>query len=254
MALNTKALHISIKIFLRVVVAGLLLPANMGFAMDHIVIGKAYNLKGELEYIEHHTVRYKNDQIVGITTIFLDAEFKKIGDLISDFSKGSQYGSYKLTDIRQQYSDGARVETDRITLFHRKNPKAALKTKTLPLDSRQIVGQGFNQFIVANVDALIRGEELRMKLVLPSKLDQYDVCIRKTKTEGNILHIRVEMENWFLKLFAPHLDAEYDLRLKRLLRYDGISMIADSKGKNAQVSISYEYEPDKTLLAKLPKF
>jgi hypothetical protein len=62
------------------------------------------------------------------------------------------------------------------------------------------------------------------------------------------------MENWFLKLFAPHLDAEYDLRLKRLLRYDGISMIADSKGKNAQVSISYEYEPDKTLLAKLPKF
>jgi hypothetical protein len=93
-----------------------------------------------------------------------------------------------------------------------------------------------------------------MKLVLPSKLDQYEVCIRKSKIEGDVLHIRVEMANWLLKLFAPHMDAEYDLKTQRLLRYDGISMVEDTSGKNAQVSITYEYEPDKMLLAKLPKF
>ena len=129
-----------------------------------------------------------------------------------------------------------------------------METKSLPMTVDQIVGQGFNQFIVTRLDALARGEEFRMKLVLPSKLDQYDIRIRKSKIEGDVLHIRVEMDNWFLKLFAPHMDAEYDLKTRRLLRYDGISMVENAGGKNAQVSITYEYEPDKMLLAKLPKF
>jgi hypothetical protein len=129
-----------------------------------------------------------------------------------------------------------------------------METKSLPMHADQIVGQGFNLFVESRLDDLARGEEFRMKLVLPSKLDQYDVCIRKSNLEGNILHIRVEMDNWFLKLFAPRIDAEYDLKQRRLLRYNGISLVADANGKHVPVSIAYEYEPDEMLLAKLSKF
>ena len=70
MALNTKALHISIKILLRVVIAGLLLPANMGFAMDHIVIGRAYNLRGELEYTLFAVQNYERHLVLFHLAIF----------------------------------------------------------------------------------------------------------------------------------------------------------------------------------------
>jgi len=251
---NIKILNILIKVFLPVLVAGLLLPSTPGFAEDQIVIGKAYNANGELEYIEHHRLSLDGGRTVAIRTVFLDAGFQKIGELFSDFSHGPQFGSYEFTDSRAQYADGAKVTADRIRLYCRRSPGGDMETKSLPMTADQIVGQGFNQFIVTQLDALARGEEFRMKLVLPSKLDQYDVCIRKSKIEGDVLHVRVEMANWFLKLFAPHMDAEYDLKSRRLLRYDGISMVEDTSGKNAQVSITYEYEPNKMLLAKLPKF
>jgi hypothetical protein len=251
---NIKFHYILLKVLLRVVVAGLLLPSNPGLAADQIVIGKAFNQKGELEYIEHHRLLIDGGRIVATRTVFLDAGFQKIGELVSEFSHGPQFGSYEFTDSRAQYLDGAKVTADRITLYCRRTPGGDMETKSLPIKADQIVGQGFNQFIVTRLDALTRGEEFRMKLVLPSKLDQYDVCIRKSKIEGGVLHIRVEMANWFLKLFAPHMDAEYDLKTRRLLRYDGISMIEDAGGKNSQVSIAYEYEPDKLLLAKLSKF
>ena len=243
-----------IKVFLLVSLAGLFLPPIPGFAADQIVIGKAYNANGELEYIEHHRLHLDGDRVVAIRTVFLDTGFQKIGELVSDFSHGPQFGSYEFTDSRAQYTDGARVTADRITLYCRRSPGGDIETKSLPITSDQIVGQGFNQFIVTRLDALARGEEFRMKLVLPSKLDQYEVCIRKSKIEGDVLHVRVEMANWFLKLFAPHMDAEYDLKTRRLLRYDGSSLVEDAGGKNTQVSIMYEYEPDKMLLAKLPKF
>jgi hypothetical protein len=228
------------KVFLLLVVAGWLLPSTPGFAEDQIVIGKAYNSNGELEYIEHHRLRHDGGRTIAIRTVFLDASFQKIGELVSDFSHGPQFGSYEFTDSRAQYADGAKVTADRITLYCRRSPGGDMETKSLPMTTDQLVGQGFNQFIVTRLDALARGEEFRMK--------------RKSKIEGDVLHIRVEMANWLLKLFAPHMDAEYDLKTQRLLRYDGISMVEDTSGKNAQVSITYEYEPDKMLLAKLPKF
>lgn len=249
-----KVLYILFKYTLRVLIAGVLIPSSLSIAAEQIVIGKAYNLSGELEYFEHHRVRYQNGQIIGIKTIFFDDTLQKVGELVSDFSNGQQFGSYDLIDSRHQYVDGARITADRIELYHRKSPKRDLKTKSLPLTPKQVVGQGFNQFIVANLDAIAGGEEFHMKLVLPSELDQYDVLIRKRKIDGHTLYIRVEMSNWFLKLFAPHLDAEYDLKTGRLMRYDGISMIAAANGKNSRVSITYEYEPDRTLLAKLSRF
>jgi hypothetical protein len=251
---NLKIQNILLRVLLQAVVVALLLPSNPGLAQDQIVIGKAYNSNGELEYIEHHRLRLGGDRIVSIRTVFLSADFHKIGELVSDFSHGPQFGSYQFSDSRAQYRDGARVTTDRITLYCRKSHGSDIETKSLPMHADQIVGQGFNLFIESRLDDLARGEEFRMKLVLPSKLDQYDVCIRKSKIEGDVLHIRVEMDNWFLKLFAPRIDAEYDLKQRRLLRYNGISLIADSNGKHVPVSIAYEYEPDEMLLAKLSKF
>jgi hypothetical protein len=43
-------------------------------------------------------------------------------------------------------------------------------------------------------------------------------------------------------MFAPHVDAEYDLKTRRLLRYEGISNLEDNSGKHKKVTITYSYE------------
>jgi hypothetical protein len=57
------------------------------------------------------------------------------------------------------------------------------------------------------------------------------------------LWIRIELDNWFLRLFAPRIEAECHLGNRRLLSYQGLSMIADESGNNLPVTVSYNYSP-----------
>jgi hypothetical protein len=77
---------------------------------------------------------------------------------------------------------------------------------------------------------------------LPSRLDQYEFRIRKRKVDGDTLYIRLEIDNWLLRLFAPHVDVEYDQENRRLLRYEGISNLEAASGKHKKVTITYSYE------------
>ena len=55
------------------------------------------------------------------------------------------------------------------------------------------------------------------------------------------LCIRLEIDNWFLRLFAPHVDAEYEMSTGHLLRYDGISNLSDASGALKKVIVTYSY-------------
>ena len=205
-------------------------------------VGKAVNFKGTLEYAEYHTVNYINGKVSESQTIYYDANNNKIGELISEYFHGPQFGSYDFRDIRAQYEDGAKVELDRIRLFRKKSPESDLEDKYLSKEDNQIVGQGFHQFIVHNLEHIAQGEVFQIRLVLPSRLDQYEFRIRKRKIEGDTLFIRLEVGNWLLRPFAPHIDVDYDLKKRHLLRYEGISNLEDSSGKHKKVTITYSYE------------
>lgn len=205
-------------------------------------VGKAVNFKGTLEYAEYHNVDYINGKVSESRTIYYDANNNKIGELISEYSHGPQFGSYDFRDIRAQYQDGAKVELDRIRLFRKKSPESDLEDKYLSKEDNQIVGQGFHQFIVHNLEQISQGDVFQIRLVLPSRLDQYEFRIRKRKIEGDTIFIRLEVENWLLRPFAPHIDVDYDLKKGHLLRYEGISNLEDSSGKHKKVTITYSYE------------
>jgi len=211
-------------------------------AKSETFAGKAVNSKGTLEYVEYHTVTFRNGKVSESQTIYYDADNNKIGELISEYSFGPQFGSYDFRDIRAQYQDGAKVALDRIWLFRKQSPEDDIEEKYLAKENDQIVGQGFHQFIVHNLEQIAQGEVFRIRLVLPSRLDQYEFRIRKRKINGDTLYIRLEIDNWLLRLFAPHIDAEYDLKTRRLLRYEGTSNLEDTSGKHKKVTITYAYE------------
>ncbi|MGD8882145.1 MAG: hypothetical protein PVI82_09670 [Desulfobacterales bacterium] len=217
------------------------------------VYGKAVNSDGEFEFLEEHIIKYENDRIANIKTTYYDAGLKKIGQQVSDFSHGPQFGSYDFKDERLQYHDGARVMSDQILIYCKEAPEVGIKKKYLRKDSNQIVGQGFHQFIVTNLDSLVQGAIIRAKLVLPAHMDQFDIRICKRKVENGRIQIRIELDNWFLRLFTSHLEAEYDLSSRRLLSYRGFSMISDLSGKTVEVEVSYDYPQQRPLLSSLFK-
>jgi len=224
-----------------------MLSAGTTLADVERVYGKAVNTDGHIVFLEEHIVRYENDRIAALKTIYYDADWKKIGEQVSDFSHGPQFGSYDFKDERLRYSDGAKVMSNRILIYRKETPQASIIKKYLKRESDQIVGQGFHHFILSNFDALMRGDIISAKLVLPAHMDQFDIRISKNKIKNSRLQIRIELDNWFLRLFTPHVEAEYDLGKRQLLSYRGISMIADESGKTVPVTVSYDYSQQSPL-------
>ena len=219
------------------------------FAETEWVHGKAINRSGDLEFLEEHVIQYEGDRIASIKTVYYDADLKKIGEQVSDFAHGLQYGSYEFVDERLQYYDGARVMSNQILIYCKDGAGEGMKKKYLQKDPRQVVGQGFHYFIVANLDSLARGEVIQAKLVLPAHLEQFDIRIGKHQLSGNRIQVRIELDNWFLRLFTPHVEAEYDINTRRLLSYRGLSMVADESGKPAVVAVFYDYSQQRPLLS-----
>jgi hypothetical protein len=206
-----------------------------------VFTGKAVNEKGELEYVENHTITYESDMVVRSRTLYFDPGNRMIGEFVSEYLSSPQFNSYSFKDMRARYEDGVTVEGDRLKLFRKKSPESDLESDFLPMQTNQIVGQGFHHFLRLNLETIAGGEIFHIKLVLPSRLDQYSFRIRKLKIEDRVLAIRLEIDNWFLRLFAPCVDCEYDMTTKRLLRYTGISNLEDASGSHGKVDIVYTY-------------
>lgn len=200
--------------------------------------GKAVNEKGELEYIENHTITYENGKVAESRTVYFDPGNRMIGEFVSEYLPSPQFSTYSFRDRRAGYEDGVTVEGDRLKLFRK---KGSVESAYLPMQPNQIVGQGFHHFLRLNLEAVAGGEIFHIKLVLPSRLDDYSFRIRKLKIEGRVLAIRLEIDNWFLRLFAPYVDCEYDMTTRRLLRYAGISNLEDASGSHKKVEIVYTY-------------
>lgn len=218
------------------------------------VYGKAFNAAGGLEYVEEHVLTYEKGKIVAIETTFYDAGTQKIARQVSDFSYGAQFGSYDFIDERHRSNNGVRVMPDRILIYNQKNPKTEAEKKYLPRKSDQIVGQGFYQFVAANLDALARGQSLSAKLVLPAQMGQYDVRISKHRIlQGNRIQLKVELDNWFLRLFSPNVEVEYEIDTRRLLWYKGISMVSNKDNQNVEVVTTYDYSQPPSMLGSRTK-
>ena len=79
-------------------------------------------------------------------------------------------------------------------------------------------------------------------------MNQYEVRIRKRHIQGNRMQLVVELDNWFLRLFTPNVQVEYDLENRRLLWYRGISMVSNKENKNVEVVTTYDYHQPPSML------
>lgn len=207
---------------------------------------EARNLKGELVYTETHEAKMnKNKEIQSVTTLYLSPEGEIIARLESDFSKSLTAPEHLFTDLRDQTKQGVRIIDDQFVMYRSKSdsPEQTKNISRNKFKEGLVVGcQGLHYYLQKNLDTLKTLDSIKVKLLIPGRLDHYSFLLsRDGETSEGYIQLRLRVENWFLRLFAPSFSMIYDPKSGNLLEYTGITHIKDSKGKLQKVKIQYIY-------------
>lgn len=202
--------------------------------------GEARNKKNEIVYREKHKEIYDKKGIKQTHTEYFSAAGDKIADLVSTYDHSPALPNYQFQDLRDGYTDGARIEDGQVVVERKTGFDKETKQKILRLKDDMVLGQGFHQSMRLKLNDIDQGQVLHVQLVLPTRLNDYSFRVRKIKREADTLTLRLEIDNWFLRLFAPYIEVAYDMKTRNLVFYKGPSNVFDSDGDVQNVSITYQ--------------
>lgn len=204
----------------------------------HLAVAYKDKEKTQPLYTEKHKAYYKNSYLVKSTNDYFDMSGKKIAELNSDYSKNFHMPTYVFKDLRTGAEEGLRLSNNQYYIYRKKPGKQ--EEQTLLENPKDLFScQGWHYYLLSNL-AKVEREIIKLKLILPSRLDFYGFRARLIKADGNLLHLRIELDSWLLRIFADHLSITYDKESKKLVYYSGISNILDEKGETQDVHIFYE--------------
>jgi hypothetical protein len=162
--------------------------------------------------------------------------------LDSDYSLDPFAPTYTFTNVRHGGLEGATYDGRELILIN----DAKRAQLSPPPGGRQplATGQGLDRFVKENMGPLAAGETLRVQYAIPRQQETYEFRVQAVgKPSPDRLKVLISIDNWFLRLFAPELECDYDVKTGRLLRYRGLSNIEDGEGDFYDVEIFYSY-PD----------
>ena len=219
---------------------------NLKSTRTETYLGYARDSKNSIIYIEEHLVTFNSaDDVTIAQTTYKSDTGKVLGVMKSDFSRSITAPNYIFNDTRSNEEQGIKYQGNDLILYH-KDPGKAEQTRVLESElgkNALLVGcQGLHYYLRKNISNIKPGEVTHIKLLTPGNLDYFSFRLRKVSQDNKLVRLKVDIDNWFLRMFAPSLDLEYDMEKGRLLNYFGISNIKDSKGNYQSVKIDYKYD------------
>ena len=221
--------------------------ASGSFAAEEEYFGEARLKDGTLVYTEHHTARFdENGRILNARTVYKNPSGKVIGKLQSDFSESITAPVYDYVDLRSNEFHGIRADNEHFILFFREPESGEEKTIKLKkgfTEDDLIVGcQGLHYYLRENLDVVRQKDTIGIKFLIPGDLDYYSFRMKYVGEDQDVVRLKIYINNFFLRLFAPSLLLKYDKKQGRLLNYIGLSNIKSDEGKIQKVVINYFYD------------
>jgi hypothetical protein len=164
-----------------------------------------------------------------------------------DYRADAAAPRFQFDDARDGYREGLRAGTPP-RLFVRAGQAGTERAAALR-GGRVVVDAGFDEFVRAHWDALAAGRALPLEFAVPSRLRSYRFLVGRVDGASAplagepTLRLRLRLDGW-LAWVAPHVDASYGLRSRRLLRFEGLGTIRDlAGGKPLPARIDFEGAP-----------
>ena len=199
---------------------------------------------GKVSFTEDHEEFLTDSQSPEIATIqYRDPSGEIIVKKRIDYSHSLWAPDFMQEDLRDGYTEGARVVGEEVELTCRKDSKHASKTKRIKIPSPVVIDGGFNQFLKQHWDQLASGATIQFNFAAPSQLDYYAFRVYLVKQETangvNGLLFKMEPESFLLRALLAPIYLKYNADTRRLQQYEGITTINDARGKSLFARIVY---------------
>ncbi len=199
--------------------------------------------KGQVAYLERHTVVYDEQTLIKSQTEYLDPAGKPIASLRSDFTHSLAAPEYIFQDRRQHSLQGQRWMKQNLEVFSQTKQQKQIEKKHLrPSPELMMGGEGIIYYIGAHLKELINSEGMDFKFIIPGRLSAFDFVIKPLAHNDEEASFEIKMKSWIMRLFGPRLKLIYDLPNKRLKSFEGLSNLRNPEGEMMSVDIQYVYE------------
>lgn len=206
--------------------------------------GTAHDTKtNQILYTEIHDVELTNNGLnKKITTKYYKPDRTFFAIIESDFSKNLLIPDVKFQDLRFKTQDTTIFNPSKSKLvFTSLHPEKKIISKEVTTNDKMVLGQGFDNFIKINFEALSSKGKGFLFGVL-SEMDFFSFKGYKQKdSDNNIIQFGFKLSSIFLRVFTTELVIEYNKSNKQLHTFKGLSNLVSDDQKSQTVLIKYEY-------------
>lgn len=210
---------------------------NIAYAeRTELISGEAKSRDGQLKYREQHTMTYEGDALKKVETKYFKPSGEEFASLTSSFISSPLLPDSEFTDKRTGNTELTKVVDDKYQVTT-KNSKGVEKSESLEIENNMLCGQGYHNYIRANLNNFKKGTSKEIKFVIPSRRDYFSFDLSLLKSGEDKKTFKLAITNWILKMFADSIEVDYDNE-GNLLAYRGLSNIQDKEGNNMDVVIN----------------
>jgi hypothetical protein len=213
------------------------------------VVGEATGEDGKPVYVEDHTLTYGPDHRL----LHIETSYRRPGEDgqefahdVSDFSGASEQflPAFRFVDFRTHKEHGLTWTTaGKIEMFRKKSADGEIKKEEMKIEPGTTAGEGIFFYILDRIPQILSEDGDKVRIILPARLDDVGLRIRKKDPKSNspVVTLKIDVNSWFLRIFTPSIEVDYDPLQKRILEYRGVSSINTDDDKVQQVKVRYRY-------------
>ncbi len=209
-------------------------------------LGQAFDLKSKQPlYNEIHCL--SNDALTR-EVIYRDTEGQLIAHKILSYRTGPITPSFIQQNFYSRESVAIELKDNELTLTTtRQDRQESQKVVSIQPSAELpvVIDAGFDAFVTRHWDRLIAGESKNFQFPFAAHESMFELRLRSancnydTTTDQCFI---LEMNNWLIRMLVDPIELGYDVKLRRLSRYRGLSNIGDASGEGLVVDIRYDYK------------
>lgn len=207
-------------------------------------IGRAYDPNsGALLYEERHLETFADGKIITDRVHYVDPQGRTFGNKRVDFRHDPFVPEFRLLNERTGHIEALlHKQRGEIEVRYRERVDQELREALLAAPENAVADAGFDRFIESHWEQLLRGEVLKRRFLVPSRLEFMDWRVKRISDDDPATaRFALEIESVLLRIVVPTITLVYERATRRLLRYEGLSNLRDESGNNHSVRIEFQY-------------